>query len=98
MNKMMHSKMSLQLVCASYYAEAAGIMSVCSNFHLLPSHQEEVDGGNVYTDVVTEILQDIPDGGTRPQHDGGARTIWEHHAALSWRAFPHTDRVAIIRL
>lgn len=91
LNKIMCLKMSLQLVSASYCAEAAGIMSVCSNFHLLPSHQEEVDGGNVYVDVVTEILQDIPDGGARPQRDGGARAIWEHHAALSWRTFPHTD-------
>lgn len=65
-------------------SRSSRLMSVCSNFHLLPSHQEEVDSGNVYADVVTEILQDIPDGGPRPQRDGGARTIWEHHAALSW--------------
>lgn len=66
--------------------------------HLLSSHQEEVHGSNVDADVVTEILEDLPDGGAGTQSDIWAWAIRKHHATLSGRTFPHSDWVAIIRL
>lgn len=59
-----------------------------SNSHLLPAHQEEVNGGDVDADVAAEVLQDVPDGGAGPQRDVGAGTVGQHHAALPGRALP----------
>lgn len=66
--------------------------------YLLSSHQEEVDSSDVDANFVTEILEDLPDGGAGPQGEGGAGAVGEHHTAVSGRALPHANRVAIISL
>lgn len=59
--------------------------------HLLPSHQEEVDGGDVDADAVAEILEDFPYGGAGPESDRGAGAVGKHHAAVFGGAFPYPD-------
>lgn len=69
-----------------------------SHAHLLPSHQEEVHGGHVDTDVAAELLQDVPDRGAGPQCHLAAGAVRERDAAVPGRALPHADRVAVVRL
>lgn len=73
-------------------------LGTANHAHLLPSHQEEVHGGHVDADVAAELLQDVPDGGARSQRHLAAGAVWEHDAAVSGRALPHVDRVAVVRL
>lgn len=56
----------------------------------IPSHQEEVDSSDVDVDVLTEMLEDFPYGGTGPESDRGAGTVGKHDAAVFGGAFPYS--------
>lgn len=50
--------------------------------YLLSSHQEKVNGSDVDTDVLTQILEDFSDGGAGAEGEGRAGAGRQQHAAV----------------
>lgn len=68
----------------------SNLLAASASPYLLPSHQKEVDSSDVDANVVAEILEDFPYGGTGPESDGRAGAVGKHHTAMFGGTFPYS--------
>lgn len=85
-----------------FFAFVTNLLAASALPHLLPSHQEEVNSSHVDINAVTEISEDLSDGGVGPQGDRRTGAVGQHHTAVFGGTFahplPHRHGVSIVRL